>query len=838
MISLTLAKRELRGGLGGLRLLILTLILGIGSIAGVVSLTHAIKQGLQENARDILGGDVVLSLVHTAATPEQREILKQLGTISERLEWRSLALNNANNRQQLVEINGIDTAYPLFGSIITNPATAFPFSASAPDTPIPFIAPKELTKSLALETGDIVQIAGVDFILAGVITEQSGAISANPFGIPIFAPLHRLTTLEALQTGSLIRYYYALKLAENLTLTETYAFLKEHTPDAGWTMRDYRDASPSIRRFVEQIESFLILLALATVATGGLGIRNALHAYLQNKATTIATLKCLGGTSQQIFHLYLWIIAIVGGLSLLVGLGIGGSIPWLIKTFAAEYLPIPLATNIPFLPLLPVFSAGIFLLLLASWIPLLHASLTKSALLFQESTIQAIPYKNISIKQKLTILLLSICLVVCTLWLANNLLLGIAFLGLIAFLFAIFSKVGTLSLQYSPKLQHFPFLAAKLAGRSLRAASKRSSTVALSFGFGFSILVAVVATERVFQHTLQQEIPSVAPDYFFIDIPKNQHDAFSESVYAIDPDAIIETMPTLRGRISAANGKRLDAASVPEEISWALSGDRGLTFSNIAPPKTILASGTWWDEEYTGAPLVSIDHNIARGLGLNIGDSITLNVLGRSITAEIANTRHIRWGSFALNFTFIFDNNTLATAPYSYIATVSLSDEKHQGILLNEITQQFPSITPLHIASSLAVVEDLLQKIGMAARIAAGVAIFIGLIVFCSVAASNYQRHVENGVILRVLGAGNNQLLSAIIIEYAVLALLCAFLGLFAGMLTAYLVTTQVLALSWVWPWQAAIITTISAIGVALFVAAALLWQVLRVKPALLLREQ
>src|SRR5690606_39485376 len=107
------------------------------------------------------------------------------------------------------------------------------------------------------------------------------------------------------------------------------------------------------------------------------------------------------------------------------------------------------------------------------------------------------------------------------------------------------------------------------------------------------------------------------------------------------------------------------------EGAWVLRGDRGITYARNVPENSTLSQGEWWLDGYDGEPLVSFAAQEGRELGLKLGDTVTVNVLGRNITARIASFREVQWESLAINFVMVFSPNTFAGAPHSWLATLS-----------------------------------------------------------------------------------------------------------------------------------------------------------------------
>ncbi|MDB5650187.1 MAG: putative transport system permease protein, partial [Hyphomicrobiales bacterium] len=278
-----------------------------------------------------------------------------------------------------------------------------------------------------------------------------------------------------------------------------------------------------------------------------------------------------------------------------------------------------------------------------------------------------------------------------------------------------------------------------------------------------------------------------------------------------------------------------------ENAQWVLEGDRGISYSDSIPDGSTLSAGEWWPTDYNGPPLVSVEGDIAKGLGLKIGDSITVNVAGRNISAKIANLRTVNWRTLGINFVFVFSPNTFAGAPHTFLATATFpkgGDEKRELSLLREVALRFPTITSVRVKDALDAVNTVMEQLAFAVRGASGIALTASILVLAGALAAGQRSRIYDAVVLKTLGATRRRLLAALVIEYALLGVATAIFGLLAGSLAAYLILIRVMGLdTFVWLWGPAV----GAAGIALVVTVGLgllgTWRVLGQKPASHLRN-
>jgi putative ABC transport system permease protein len=296
----------------------------------------------------------------------------------------------------------------------------------------------------------------------------------------------------------------------------------------------------------------------------------------------------------------------------------------------------------------------------------------------------------------------------------------------------------------------------------------------------------------------------------------------------------------LRGRIIAAGGTAAEKIRPKEEAAWVLQSDRGITYSDQAPEGSRLVAGTWWKPGYDGPPLVSFEKGIADGLGLKLGDSITVNVLGRNITARIANLRRVDWQSMSINFVMVFSPNTFRGAPHTHLATLRFPDggtPQEEGAVLRAVAQQYPTVTTVQVKDALAAIGQIVSELLVAIRGASAVTLIAAALVLGGALAAGHRHRVYDAVILKTLGATRARLIAAYAIEYGLLGSATALFGVLSGSLAGWVIVTELMHLRFMWlPWPAAV-AAIGAVVVTVVLGLAGTFSALGQKPAPVLRS-
>lgn len=362
-------------------------------------------------------------------------------------------------------------------------------------------------------------------------------------------------------------------------------------------------------------------------------------------------------------------------------------------------------------------------------------------------------------------------------------------------------------------------------------------SVILSLGLGLTVLVAIALIEGNMSRQVEDELPDDAPAFFFIDIQPDQRAPFLDLVRGIEGTGAIEEVPSLRGRIVAVNGVPAEQALVDQEEAWILRGDRGVTYRAQPRPSDTVITGDWWPEGYAGPPLLSIYQDIATAFGIGVGDQMTVNVLGRDLTAEVANVRDIDWGTLSINFTIVFSPNPLQAAPHTLISTVH-ADPGAEGALQQAVTDTFPNITAVRVRDALDAITGVMGDIAAAVRGIAAVTLVAGTLVLAGALAAGHRRRVYDSVVLKVLGATRGDVLRAFLLEYGLLGLLIAAVASIIGTAAAWAVLTYVMQVEWTFLPVAVVVTALICAAITVGAGFIGTWRALGQKAAPLLRTE
>ncbi|KZD02438.1 MULTISPECIES: FtsX-like permease family protein [unclassified Thalassospira] len=836
-IAWRVCRRELRGGLSGFRIFLACLALGVGSIAAVGNVSESVLSALERDGRKLLGGDVELRLTHQEATGDQIEWLTaNTERVAELATMRTTAYGP--DQRRLVELKAVDDAYPLFGEMELADGVPFDGILDQKDGVWGAVTEAGLLERLRINVGDTVALGDIDVQIRGVIaTEPDKAVGFFNFGPRLMVSMDGLMDTGLVQPGSLIRYYYALDINDNETPTAFRERLEERFEDAGWRIRDTANANPGLKRFIERLTLFLTLVGLSALLVGGIGVANAVRSHIESKTSVIATLKSIGASHGLVLRIYFLQILVLALIGIAIGLLIGAVTPALIAPLLSGRLPIDVTLG-PALPsLIIATSFGVLTTLVFALPSLLRAREIPAARLFRASAglFSSSPVRKRDLPYIGVPLVLLLILTVLT---ATDKAIALGFIGGSAAAVVIFTFAGQGIVSLSKRLITGRSAFSRLALANLHRPGASTVPVALSLGLGLTLLVTISGIEGNLDNEINENLPDSAPAFFFLDIRPDQIEQFRGQLLAQDNVSDIEQTPMLRGRVTAVDGVNSNDVG-PGDDRWFLRGDRGLTFAATPPPETKLVRGEWWPADYNDAskPLVSISADIGNAFDLEPGDTLTVNVLGRDITAEIANWREIEWQSLRMNFAMVFSPGLIDKAPYSLIATAHMPREMEEPVD-RMIGMDFPNVSAIRVREALEAANAILAGIGTALNATSMIAIVAGVLVLGGAVAAGRRKRIYDAVVLKTLGATRANILYAYALEYGILGLATGVIAAVVGSVAAWSVLVLIMEANWV----LLPMTILGPIAIGLFATLAAgfigTWQALRSPAAPLLRNE
>ncbi|MBL9059415.1 MAG: FtsX-like permease family protein [Mangrovicoccus sp.] len=837
LVALRIARRELRGGVAGFRIFLLCLTLGVAAIAAVGTVREAVEAGLRDQGAVMLGGDAAIETDFRHATEAERAWMESVAEqVSEIVDFRSMAVVGEGGAAEraLTQVKAVDDLYPLTGDVRLSPPMPLSEALDGADGLPGAAMQRVLMDRLGLAPGDTFRLGTQDFRLMAELAVEPDATSAGfSFGPRTIVRADDLAASGLLGQGTIYEAVYRMDLPADANLNRLEREVHARFPGADLSWRDRRNGAPGVANFVERLGSFLVLVGLAGLAVGGVGVSASVRAYLARKTEVIATLKTLGAGRGTVLAVYLIQIGVLAGLGILAGVVLGTALPRLFAPLIEARLPVPVDFGFHARPSLEAALYGALTALVFVLWPLARAEEIRPGALFREQGAGATglprrPYLLV-IGALAAVLVGAAALLsrapMLALWTAGGVLGALVVLALAA------AGLRRLARHLAGRAWVRGRPALRLALAAIAGPGEGAASVMMSLGLGLAVLAAIGQIDVNLRQAIDRDLPDVAPSYFFVDIQPDQIDGFRARLDGDPGVTRVEAAPMLRAVISEINGR--PALEVADH--WVLRGDRGVTYADEKPPTWQITEGAWWPKDYAGPPQVSFAAEEAAEIGLKLGDRITVNILGRDIEAEITSFRVVDFSTAGIGFVLAMNPSALQGAPHTWIATV-YADAAAEAPILRDLAGAYPNITAIRVKDAIDNVARVLDGVAAASSWGAGVTLLTGFVVLIGAAAAGERARVYEAAVLKTLGATRAQILASFALRSALMGAAAGVVALAAGIIAGWAVMVFVMESDFAIAWGPALAVVAGGAVAVLLAGLGFAWRPLAVRPAQVLR--
>ena len=810
-LTLLFAGRELRSGVAGFRVFLACLALGVAALAAAGSTAEAFRHGLASQARSILGGDLAATIDGRRFNPSEKAALAAFGRTTDTVRVRAMAQTPAGRR--LVEVRGVDAAFPLVGEVgLTGQpslASAVRITEAGPGAAVE----TALMQRLGLKPGDRFRIGDAAFVARAVLTKEPDRLGRGfSLGPSVMVSRSALESSGLIAADSLFGETVRVAFPDARDPAPAIRSLQRRFSGAGVEVRGRNEAAAGLGQLIDQLEYFLGFIGLASLIAGGLGVTTAVSSYLESRKPSIAVLKALGARAGVVRDIYLVQIAVLTALGVGLGLAVGAAAPLVLGAVVKDRLPVPALFAIYPAPLAKAALFGVLAAAAFSLLPLARARATPPAALFRRELSGAVPF-GIELAGAI---LAALGLVVLTIVTAPTAVTAVVMVAGVAFSFGALWAIGVGAATTAGRLRSFASGPARIGLANLAGPGSAARTASPAIGLGVALLVTVVLVQSSLIRQVRTVAPNTAPGLIFTQIPDDRAKDFdielARSLGPLTPDRY-RRAPFATGRISALKGRPVDVKRIAPAQRWAFDRDISLAAIAAAPPDAHVVQGRWWPANYTGPPLVMLDERIARAADLMPGDTITLSLLGRDLEARISGLRHVDFGGFGANFALIVDPAAVEGAGLRHVA-IAKADAEEEGRALNALGRSFPGVNIVSVRETLDSAAKLFDQLALAVRGAAGVAGIAGALVLVGAIAATARTRAREAAILKVLGASRGAVLLAYMVEYFAVGAVAGGAGALLGTAAAWPIVALVFKFHWSVDWV--------ALGVVLGAVAAL----------------
>lgn len=764
-IALRLAWRDLRGGVAGLWIVILGVALGTAMMAAVGSLSGGVLDGMRATAREAVGGDLSLRLFHAPATPEQRAVLDTMGRVGETAELRPVASTVTGSARALVELKAVEGSYPLVGAATVSGAPSLAEALAHRDGRWGAAVSADLLDALTLGIGDRLRLGAAEVAIRAVLEhEPDRAFRAFSLGPRVVIDRRALDATGLAEPGMPVYWYYRLVLPETVRSDAVLRDLERQFPDAGWRIVNAAHGIPGVDRTVHLARTLFLLGSLSILLIGGVGISRALSAHLARRLPVLATLKALGGSPRLLFTAFLVQTLAVVGVALLIGVTTGAVLAAMaVKALPLDWMPETGGAVDP-AALLLAGTVGLLAALLCAVPPLARAAETSPAAIWRGAVDGLSP---LGWRTRGAVALLGLALAgLLAAWTGMPLAVA-GFLLVAGLVWAAFALLGRGLAGAARRLARGRRAAVRLAVANLGRPGAPTVPVAVALGIGLTLLVAVGVVGRSATGHVAATLPTQTPSVIVLNVPPPDGIGLSKRLSALPGVGRVETAPFLHARISRLNGVAITEADVPRSVGWAVRGDRGLSWRDRPAATDRIVAGSWWPESYAGPPLASLDAQVARRLGLTVGDGLTLALAGGPVTATVANLRRIDWTRLDLDFPVLLSPFP-EPPPHSLVAAVWSPPEAVPAVE-EAVVRAIPQAPTIRVAEVLDTLGSTVQTVRGLLDGLSAVALGAAAVVLLGAIASSARRRLQEMAILHALGVGRRSMVQAVVLEFVLL---------------------------------------------------------------------
>jgi len=767
----TLAWRETRGAGRHFAYLVACVTLGVGALVAVGSFASSLERTVGRSARALMGGDVEIRSTQPLS-PAAEVVVTQMarGGVEVLPIQELVAMSAAREKSQIVELKTVPPGYPFYGELVTEPAA--PLGTLVGKGRV--LVHPSLLQKLGASVGDRLKIGEADFVISGVIRQEPDrSVGIFSLGPRVMIAPEDLPGTRLVRPGSRVRHRVLFRLPTGVSAEVFKDALAARLSDSTVRVTTYSQAQPGVRRFWNQLTVYLGLTGLVALMVGGIGVATSVRAFVRGKLDTIAVLKCLGAGWRQVLAAYLLQTVLLGLAGSLLGAAIGTAVQLALVPALSPLLPVALEASVSLRSVLAGLAMGTGLTLLFALWPLLDIRRVPPALILRRDVEARLPGR----RPWLAGLPIAAGLAALVFWQAGSFKVGGLFLGGLAGALALLALTAQLVIAGARRLPRLRGIAWRQAVANVHRPGSHAGVVLVSLGVAVMLIVAVALLEQSLRVELADRGPERSPAFFFIDIQRDQVEPFTRLVkdLAAQPP---ELTPVVRSRLATINGASVadDPRQRREEV-WYLSREYVLTWGAQPPAHNDVIAGRWWTaDEARREPLISVEEDIAKNLGVAIGGTLGFDIQGVTVQARVVNLRRVNWQSFNTNFFVIFSQGALDGAPSTWIATARVPPAD-EGPLQSAVTSAFPNVTAIPVREVLERISAVLDQIAMAVRLLAGVSIATGLIVTAGALGVSRHQRLYQSVILKTLGATRGVVARVFGIEYALLGVASGLCG-------------------------------------------------------------
>jgi putative ABC transport system permease protein len=787
---------------GELAVLLAALLVAVTALTGVGFFTDRIGQAVGQQAAEVIAADLRLQ-----ASRELPEAYVEAAAARGISTARTLTFPTVvffGEDSSLASIRAVSAGYPLRGRVRIADA---PFGTGRETTEIPArgeIWPdSRLLARLGAEVGDEVSIGAARFRVTRVLDYRPDQGSAFvDLASSLLMNIADMPGTELIQPGS--RVTHAILFAGEPAAVRAFKQELEATKQDAERLIDVAEASPQIQSSMERSGRFLNLSALITVLLAAVAVAMAARRYVRRHLDNVALMKCMGASQGFVLRVTVLELVIIAILASAVGTALGfvaqTGLAWLLKDLIRSDLPAATAA-----PALLGAVTAVTILIGFALPPMLQLKRVPPARVLRRN-LEPPPLKYAG-----AYLLAVGALLAMLFWLVRDarLVLYVA-VGTAATL-AVLSAAGWLLVRFAGRLRGGVGVAWRYGIANLSRRGAESIVQVVAFGLGLMVLLLLAVVRQDLLNTWRATLPEDTPNHFLINIRSDQTDAF-KAFFTARGLAEPRLFPMIRARMTAVNGTPIaDLALSSDRAQGFAEREQNLSWAEDMQLDNKLVAGRWWTEADRGRKLVSVSTDYAEALGVEVGDTLSFNVAGEPLDAEVSSIREVQWDTFRPNFFLVFSPGTLDGMVGTWLTALKLDEAGKRSLV--ELVRQFPSVSIFDVDSILSQVRQVMDRASLAVQYVFLFTLLAGVTVLLAAVQSTRDERSYESAMLRTLGASRRVVLAGVATEFVALGVLAGLLAAIGATIGGWFLATELFNLQYHFD------PTVWLVGIALGVA-------------------
>ena len=796
----TMAWRDSRASRKRLLLFSCSIILGIAALAAVGSLGVNLNRAIEEQAKSLLGADLVINS-REPFTPKAEELFKQIGGEQSReISLATMIYFPRTGGTRLAAARGLTGGFPFYGQFETVPTNAAD-NFRKPNGGA--LVEQSLMAQFDVRVGDEIRIGNLTSHVVARLDKIPGeSVALSAIAPRVYLSMNDLSSAGLLGEGSLAQYKVYFKLPTSTNVTEMVTWLKPQLEKLRLHTDTVDERKRDLGRAMDNLYHFLNLVGFIALLLGGVGVASAIHVHVKQKLNTVAVLRCLGTPVSQAFAIYLAQGIALGVFGAVIGAALGMVVQVLIPKVLADFIPFSFQFHTAWLAVARAMALGLAICIMFALMPLLAVRRVSPLAAIRASYETDRPHRD------------------PLRWLAGAVLaggvlafafsqtrdwrIGLGFAVAIGLAFAALAATAAVltfaARRFVPRALPFPV---RQGIANLHRPNNRTLLLLLSLGLGTFLMVSLYLVQRNLLTNLISSGGKNQPNAVLFDIQPAQREPVAKLIQSLNLP-MIDQMPLITMRISSIKGRSVTSPSREhDKRNWAVTREYRSTWSDHLRDGEKIVAGKFIPSVTNGTEIipVSVEQGIAKELGVGLNDEIVFDIQGVPVKTRVASLRTVEWRRIQPNFFVVFPRGSLDDAPAMHVLVTRVASSDESARMQREVVKAFPNVSIIDLMLVLRTVDSILGKISFVVRFMAMFTVLTGLLVLVGALVTGRYQRVRESVLLRTLGASRGQILRILVVEYFALGFLSALTGILLAILAAWALSALVFKVSFAVAW-------------------------------------